>query len=170
MQVLRILGIDPGTAITGYGCIQVKGSHLEMLTCGVIRTRADWQAAARLRVLHDRLSALIREYQPDVVAVEQLFFNTNVTTALAVGQARGVVLLTVAQSDIPVFEYTPLQVKQVVTGQGRAAKQQVGYMVKVLLGLPEIPRPDDATDALAVAICHAHLGTEANRLLKYGRS
>ena len=134
---------------------------------GTIRTKAGEDMATRLSVLHGGLSKLIRTASPDVVAVEQLFFNTNVTTALAVGQARGVILLAVAQGGIPLVEYTPLQVKQTITGNGRATKQQVGFMVKAVLKLDKVPKPDDVSDALAIAICHAHLGTTLNRLAQY---
>ncbi|NMB24349.1 MAG: crossover junction endodeoxyribonuclease RuvC [Firmicutes bacterium] len=155
---MLILGIDPGTGITGYGLISAEGNRLRAEDYGVIRTKVGEETSQRLCVLHDSLNELIEKAKPDVVAVEQLFFNTNVTTALAVGQARGVILLTAAQAGVSVAEYTPLQVKQTVTGQGRATKQQVGFMVKALLNLEAIPRPDDASDALAIAICHAHMG------------
>ncbi len=156
--MVLILGIDPGTGTTGYGVIVAQGSRLRSMDYGAIRTKAGEEMSERLCVLHDSLKDLIKAVNPDVVAVEQLFFNTNVATALAVGQARGVILLTAAQAGIPLAEYTPLQVKQTVTGHGRATKQQVGFMVKALLNLETIPRPDDAADALAIAICHAHMG------------
>jgi crossover junction endodeoxyribonuclease RuvC len=125
--------------------------------------------ATRLSVLHGEMCGLIQDANPDIVAVEQLFFNTNVTTALAVGQARGVILLAIAQAGIPMAEYTPLQVKQTVTGNGRATKQQVGFMVKTLLKLESVPSPDDASDALAIAICHAHLGLTLDRFARYAK-
>ncbi|MGI6036682.1 MAG: crossover junction endodeoxyribonuclease RuvC [Limnochordia bacterium] len=153
-----ILGIDPGTALTGYGVVASDQRKLHPLTYGVIRTRADLDQAQRLRQIYDALEALIDKYHPGVVVVEQLFFNKNIRSALAVGQARGVAILAGAQAGLPVEEYTPLQVKQALTGQGRADKEQVAYMVKILLGLRETPKPDDVTDALAVAITHAHLG------------
>lgn len=156
---MRIIGIDPGTAIMGFGIIDVNGQNLSVITYGVIRTFPDKTTAERLLDIHQGLEELMQKYEPDCMAVEQLFFNRNTTTAMTVGQARGVVLLTAAEAGIPVYEYTPLQVKQSVTGEGRADKHQVGFMVRVLLHLSEIPRPDDVADALAVAICHAHTGS-----------
>ena len=166
---MRILGVDPGTAITGYGLIEVEGSRLTATDYGTLRTKAEQEMAARLSVLHGEMCGLIQDANPDIVAVEQLFFNTNVTTALAVGQARGVILLAIAQAGIPMAEYTPLQVKQTVTGNGRATKQQVGFMVKTLLKLESVPSPDDASDALAIAICHAHLGLTLDRFARYAK-
>lgn len=151
-----ILGIDPGTAITGFGLIAKEGNHLRQITFGVIRTSPDIKMPLRLRKIHQELRLVIEEYRPDVMAVEQLFFNKNVRTALAVGQARGVVLMTGAEAGLEIIEYTPLQVKTAVVGYGRAEKVQVQEMVRMLLCLREIPKPDDAADALAIAICHAH--------------
>ena len=151
-----ILGIDPGTAITGYGVLSQDGNHLRRITFGAIRTKADQPIAARLLQLYQQLGQLIQEYHPEAIAVEELFFNKNVRTALAVGQARGVILLAAEAAGVPISEYTPLQVKQAVVGYGRAEKIQVQEMVRVLLCLPQIPKPDDAADALAIAICHAH--------------
>lgn len=151
-----ILGIDPGTAITGYGVVSHQGNHLKYIACGVIRTEAKLPTAARLIEIHRQLGELISYYRPDAAAVEELFFNKNVTTALTVGQARGVILLALATAGLPIAEYTPLQVKQAVVGYGRAEKNQIQEMVRMLLCLPEIPKPDDAADALAIAICHAH--------------
>lgn len=151
-----ILGIDPGTAIMGYGLIEKKGHQITPLTYSCWRTPANTPLAERLLKLYQRLEEFILEYRPDHLAVEELFFNRNTTTALAVGHARGIVLLAAAQQGIPVYEYTPLQVKQAVAGYGKAEKQQVQMMVRALLGLKEIPKPDDAADALAIAICHAH--------------
>jgi len=151
-----ILGIDPGTAITGYGVIAQQGNHLRRISDGVVRTSAQLSVAARLNEIFDRIRQIIREFQPDAVAVEELFFNTNVRTALAVGQARGIILLAAEQAGLEIAEYTPLQVKQAVVGYGRAEKGQVQEMVRTLLCLREIPKPDDAADALAIAICHAH--------------
>jgi crossover junction endodeoxyribonuclease RuvC len=151
-----ILGIDPGTAITGYGVVRQEGNHLKQLACGAIRTAADLPLPDRLHQIHLELKRLITEFQPDVVAVEELFFNKNVRTVMAVGQARGVVLLSAVTAGLAVAEYTPLQVKLAVVGYGRAEKAQVQEMVRVLLCLREIPKPDDAADALAIAICHAH--------------
>lgn len=152
-----ILGIDPGTATTGYGVIAFRsGRSSRVLDYGPIRTASSTPLPARLNTIHTEISRLIGLHRPDVVAVEALFFSRNASSALAVGQARGVGLLAAAQAGLPVFEYTPQQVKQAVTGQGNAAKEQVGYMVKLLLTLTEIPTPDDVADALAVALCHAH--------------
>lgn len=152
---MRVLGIDPGTALTGYGVIDAGGA-LVPLESGVIRTPARAEEGLRLAEIHRAVQRLIATHRPRVVAVERVYFNKNVQSALAVGQARGVVLLAAAQAGVPVAEFTPLEVKQAVSGQGGAAKGQVGYMVRVILGLPAVPRPDDAADALAVAICCAH--------------
>ena len=151
-----IFGIDPGTATTGYGVISVVGNRFKMIDCGVILTPAGMDMEKRLEMLYDKLGQLLDLYQPDHAAVEELFFNQNITTAITVGQARGVILLCCAKRNIPVFEYTPLQSKQALVGYGRADKKQMQQMVKVFLGLPEVPKPDDAADALAMAICHAH--------------
>lgn len=151
-----ILGVDPGTAITGYGLIRDLGNKIEVIEYGCIRTSPKSCLANRLRKINEELEKLIRNYQPQVAAVEDLFFNKNVRTALAVGQARGVVLLTAAKAGVEVREYTPLQVKQALVGYGRAEKHQVQYMVKMLLSLEEAPEPDDVADALAIAICHAY--------------
>lgn len=153
---MLILGIDPGTAITGYGVIAHEGNHLRRVTYGVVRTEANLPMPARLRQIHQEIVAIIDQYQPAVVAVEELFFNKNVRTALSVGQSRGVILLAAESAGLEIAEYTPLQVKQSVVGYGRAEKLQVQEMVRMLLCLTEIPKPDDAADALAIAICHAH--------------
>jgi crossover junction endodeoxyribonuclease RuvC len=153
---MLILGIDPGTAIMGYGLVAQQGNRLKQIDHGVIRTEATLPLAARLLKLYRGLEGLIQEYRPDAVAVEELFFNKNTRTALAVGQARGVILLAAAQAGLEIAEYTPLQVKQGVVGYGRAEKLQIQEMVKLLLCLSELPKPDDAADALAIAICHAH--------------
>lgn len=151
-----ILGIDPGTAITGYGLISYQGNHLKHIGYGVIRTLPKQSPAQRLKQLYQELQAIIVQCRPDVMAIEELFFNRNVTTALAVGQARGVIILAAANLDLEIAEYTPLQVKQAVVGYGRAEKQQIQEMVRILLCLPGLPKPDDAADGLAIAICHAH--------------
>ena len=153
---MRILGIDPGLATLGYAIIDKQGNTFRALAYGCFRTEAGLPVEQRLLSLYRDTDRLIKEWQPRVMAVEQLFFNRNVTNAFLVGQARGVCLLAAAQNGCPVAEYTPLQVKQAVVGNGRAAKQQVGAMVRVLLNLAEIPRPDDAADALAVALCHGN--------------
>ncbi len=153
---MRIMGIDPGTATTGFGLLEHEGSRLHLLEYGVIRTEPGVPDAERLLQIHREVEALLKNYRPEVIAVEELFFNKNSRTVLAVGQARGVVMLAAAQADLQVEEYTPLQVKMAVVGYGRAEKRQVQEVVKVLLGLNRPPQPDDAADALAVAICHAH--------------
>ena len=148
--------MDPGTATTGYGVVEQNGNDLKALVSGVIRTRADQPTPERLQVIHRELQALATEWQPDEAAVEELFFSRNVQTAMSVGQARGVAILALADAGLEVAEYTPLAIKQAVTGYGSADKAQMQEMMKMLLGLSEIPRPDDAADALAVAICHLH--------------
>jgi len=157
---VRILGIDPGTALSGFGVIE-GGHQPRALDYGAIRTPAGMPEAERLLHIHARVRELITALEPDVLAVEQVFFNKNTRTALAVGQARGVVLLAAAQAGVPVREYTPLEVKLAVTGQGRADKRQVGYMIRMLLGLDAVPQPDDVADALAVALtCLQTMSTE----------
>lgn len=160
-----IMGLDPGTATCGYGIIETSGRTANRLSCiayGAIRTRPETALPIRLQKIHENLQTLLQEYKPEGLAVEELFFSKNASSALAVGQARGICLLVAAQQAIPVSEYTPLQVKMALTGNGRAAKEQVAYMVRILLSLPQVPTPDDAADALAVAICHAHsLGTKS---------
>lgn len=151
---MRVLGIDPGIAITGYGLIEDRGGDLEALAYGDIRTPAGDPLPVRLRELYEALRSLIQRYRPDVAAIERVFFGRNVTTAFAVGQARGVALLALAQAEIPVYEYTPANVKQALVGYGHAPKAQIQAMIRMLLRLPQIPRPDDVSDALAVAICH----------------
>jgi crossover junction endodeoxyribonuclease RuvC len=151
------LGIDPGIALTGYGIIEEKDDgSLYVINFGVIRTSADLSQADRLVHLYQRIKSIILLHQPDTGAVEKLFFERNVRTALNVGQARGVTLLVMAESGLQISEYTPLEVKQAVAGYGGADKNQVQQMVKTILELETIPRPDDAADALAVAICHIH--------------
>ncbi len=150
------LGIDPGIATTGFGVIHVTGNKMKLIDVGVILTPAGMALPERLRMLAQDLRALIVKHTPTTMAVEELFFNTNVKSALIVGQARGAILLTAAQLNLPVYSYTPLAVKMAVCGYGRADKRQVQDMVKRLLSLPAIPKPDDAADAAAIAICHAH--------------
>ncbi|MBM3150961.1 MAG: crossover junction endodeoxyribonuclease RuvC [Chloroflexi bacterium] len=150
-----VLGIDPGTATTGYGLVREgRDGSLEMVAFGVVQTPAGESAHRRLATLYHRLQEILLLHRPDSVAVEKLFFQRNVSTALAVGQARGVAMLAIAEAGLDVFEYTPNEVKQAVAGYGSAGKRQVQEMVRTLLVLPEIPRPDDAADALAVAITH----------------
>lgn len=149
-----ILGIDPGIADTGYGVIKkLSGGRLECIDYGSIKTKAKTELIDRLDILHQELGAIIRKYRPALAAVEELFFCNNAKTALMVGQARGAILLAIKGGNIPLIEFTPLQVKQAVSTYGQAGKSQVQKMVKMLLGLKEIPKPDDAADALAIAIC-----------------
>jgi len=148
-----ILGIDPGIADTGYGVIKSEGSKLTCLAYGSIKTDSKLDLISRLDILHRTLDKIIKKYQPDLAAIEQLFFNKNVRTALIVGQARGVVLLTLKQNKLTIVDYTPSQVKSAVSAYGQASKLQVQKMVKLILNLKELPKPDDAADALAVAIC-----------------
>ncbi|MEK9130149.1 MAG: crossover junction endodeoxyribonuclease RuvC [Patescibacteria group bacterium] len=150
-----ILGIDPGLAITGYGIInkaEDKSQEIKLIDYGCIFTDLKLSTTERLEKIHCELTKILKKYQPDRVAVEKIFFAKNTKTALSVGEARGVILLTIEQKKIPFFEFTPLQVKQAVTSYGRATKQQIQQMVKIILNLKEIPKPDDAADALAIAI------------------
>ena len=151
-----ILGVDPGTAITGYGILQSDGDALKMIAYGTITTPSTWKMPRRLEAIHRELVALIAQHQPTDAVIERLFFSKNVRTALSVGQARGVALLAAAQAGLTIHEYTPLEIKQAVVGYGRAEKAQIQQMVKLLLQLDFVPQPDDAADALAIAICHAH--------------
>jgi len=152
-----ILGIDPGIADTGYGVIKKDGNNnLECITYGSIKTKAHTELSDRLNILNQELNKIIKKYKPEKFAVEELFFCKNVKTALTVGQARGVILLTARQNNLPINEHTPLQVKQAVSAYGKASKLQVQKMVKLILNLKEIPQPDDAADALAVAICSSN--------------
>jgi crossover junction endodeoxyribonuclease RuvC len=153
---LRVLGIDPGTAITGYGVIEGEGDNLALVTYGAITTSPQQPRPERLQQIYRQLQALIVEWQPESAAVEELFFSKNARTALAVGHARGVALLALTDAGLPIQEYKPAEVKQAVAGYGGAPKEQIQGMVQLLLNLDEIPRPDDAADALAVAICHFH--------------
>ena len=153
---MKILGIDPGTAIMGYGLVEENHKGLTSLTYGCLRTEKGQPAAARLLKLFLGLEELLGRLKPDGVAVEKLFFASNAKTALSVGEARGAILLCAARAEVKIAEYTPLEVKQAVTGYGRAEKKQVQQMVMTLLKLKEIPKPDDAADALALAICHLH--------------
>ena len=152
---MLILGIDPGTARTGYGFIETDGDNLSVISFGCITTPKEETKSARLALLHAQLLELIKEFKPDELAVEMLFFNKNTMTALTVGEARGVILLAAELNKVPIFEYTPLQVKESLSGYGRASKQEVKEMVKMHLGLEKIKGPDDVADALAIAICHS---------------
>jgi len=154
---MLVLGLDPGLATTGYGIVRESASgELSAVEYGTIVTSARQALPQRLLELDRQLGRLIVMHQPDVVAVEQMFFGRNVTTALVVGQARGVAILNAARAGLPVFEYKPVEVKQAITGYGNAGKTQVQEMVRMLLNLDRVPRPDDAADAIAVAICHLH--------------
>ncbi len=154
---MLVIGIDPGTATTGYGLVRSEDDgSLTVVDYGVILTPANAAMPERLMELHRRLTEILLLHRPDSGAVEKLFFARNVTNAISVGQARGVILLTLAENHTPIAEYTPMEIKQAVAGYGGAEKNQVQQMVQALLSLPELPRPDDAADALAVAICHAH--------------
>lgn len=151
-----ILGLDPGTATTGYGVIRMTNFKISCVAYGAIITKPDMDMPQRLSVIYDDLGQIIRQYHPDEVAVEKLYFGKNITTGISVGQARGVLLLRLAQENLLIGEYTPMQVKQALVGFGHAEKKQIQYMVQNFLKLPELPKPDDAADALAIAICHAH--------------
>ncbi len=160
-----ILGIDPGYATIGYGVIRKEGAALSAIDYGVIQTPKEESIPVRLAMLDEALTAIIDKFRPDVVSVEELFFNTNITTGIKVAQARGVILLCAIKKCGRLYEYTPLQIKQALTGNGRAEKHQVQYMVKALLRLDKIPKPDDVADALAAAVCHASFGEYAQRIL-----
>lgn len=148
-----ILGIDPGTATTGYGIIKSKGSAIEMMDCGCIKTEVKTSLCERLNIIYDYTLGLIKKYKPQKMAVEELFFFKNAKTAISVSHSRGVVMLAGVKSGLEIFEYTPLEVKIALTGYGKADKTQIQKMVKVILGLKDIPKPDDASDALAIAVC-----------------
>lgn len=149
-----ILGVDPGIAIVGYSIVECKGNHFKPIEYGCITTDSKLLFPDRLKIIYDELSQVIDKYNPEDLAIEELFFNKNVKTAIKVGQARGVAILAAVNKGLRIYEYTPLQIKQSVVGYGRAEKHQVQEMVKMLLNLKEIPKPDDAADALAVGICH----------------
>lgn len=151
-----ILGIDPGVAIVGYGIIECSGNSFKALEYGAVITEAGTPFPERLKIIYEEISCIIEEYSPEDLAIEELFFNKNVKTAIKVGQARGVEVLAAANKGLDIYEYTPLQIKQGVVGYGRAEKVQVQEMVKMLLNLSEKPKPDDVADALAVALCHGY--------------
>lgn len=162
-----ILGIDPGYAIVGFGVISYNGSRFKVLEYGAITTDKNTPFPERLNEIYDGMNYLLDKYQPSAISIEKLYFNTNTTTAISVAQARGVCVLAGVKHGVEIAEYTPLQVKMAVTGYGRAEKHQIMEMTKTLLSLKEIPKPDDAADALAIAICHAHTsGSIAARLGK----
>ena len=161
-----ILGIDPGTATTGFGIIRVVGNSIKPVDYGVISTPAGVPMEQRLVMIYEQIHQIIETWKPEQVAIEELFFNKSISTGITVGQARGVLLLACAQKGLEVHEYTPLQVKQALVGNGRAEKKQVQFMVKTFLGLREVPKPDDAADALAIAICHTHHNQTKTRSIK----
>ncbi|MEG1929850.1 MAG: crossover junction endodeoxyribonuclease RuvC [Anaerovorax sp.] len=165
---MRILGIDPGYAILGYGVIDVKGNHFSVCAYGAVETDSKMSMPDRLKHLYFQLMEIIKEYQPDQASIEELFFNTNVKTAILVGQARGVAIVACANSGLEIYEYTPLQIKQGLVGYGRAEKKQVQSMVKTILHLKEVPKPDDTADALAAAICHGHSLEYYKKMKKMG--
>ena len=156
---MRILGIDPGIATIGFGVIESDRNSLKLVNCGVISTPAHTSLSSRLEQIYDDMGELLALFKPDAVSVEELFFNTNITTGIAVAHGRGVILLACRKAGVEVFEYTPLQVKQAVVGYGRAEKKQVMDMVRRICNLPAPPKPDDAADAVALAICHARSAT-----------
>lgn len=154
MQTMIALGIDPGTALCGYGIVRAVGDDMELVTCGAISTPAKTPLEIRLLKIYNELTALIREFKPEQAAIEKLYFSRNTTTALSVGHARGVAMLAVVQANLKLGEYSPNEIKQAVAGYGGADKYQMQQMVRVLLRLDDVPKPDDAADAVAVAICH----------------
>ena len=156
---MRVLGIDPGIATIGFGVVETEKNRHKLIKCGVISTPAHPSLSSRLEQIYDDMLSILELFQPDAVSIEELFFNTNITTGIAVAHGRGVILLACRKAGVQVFEYTPLQVKQSVVGYGRAEKRQVMDMVKRLCQLPAAPKPDDAADAVALAICHARSAT-----------
>ncbi|MBE7040161.1 MAG: crossover junction endodeoxyribonuclease RuvC [Ruminococcaceae bacterium] len=160
-----IMGIDPGIAIVGYGVLEYKSNRFSVIDYGAVTTKAGEKLSDRLRDIYESINILIERFSPDAFAIEELFFNTNVKTAITVAHGRGVAMLAASSQNLPIFEYTPLQVKQAVSGYGRADKQQIQRMVKSLLCLDSVPKPDDVADALAVAICHAHTA-KYSRMIK----
>lgn len=162
-----ILGIDPGIAIVGTGVVEYENNKFRVLYYDAVTTKAHTPLEERIQLVYEGVSTLMDTFRPDALSMEELFFNNNATTAFSVGQARGVVLLAASQRKIPVFSYTPLQVKQAITGYGRADKNQVQQMVKSFLNLRAVPKPDDVADALAMAICHAHSYGYNSLLSKY---
>ena len=155
---MRILGIDPGYAIVGYGVLEFDNVRFKTVNYGAITTKPETPFDKRLEEIYTDMCKVLDTFKPDCMSIEKLYFNTNTTTAIDVAQARGVIVLSAAQRDVPIFEYTPLQVKKAVTGYGAAEKHQVQEMTKNILGLKVIPKPDDTADALAMAICHGHTG------------
>lgn len=161
---MRVFGIDPGSERTGYGCVETDGSHHRIVVCGAISSPALASFPDKLLRIHRQLTAILEECRPDSVAIEDLFHSVNVRSALKLGHARGVAMLAAVEAGVPVFEYTPAEIKRAVVGYGRADKPQVQHMIKLILGLAEVPSPHDAADALAVAICHVHAMPPARAL------
>ena len=161
---MRILGVDPGFAITGYSIIDYIGNKFNLETSGAILTEAKTSFPLRLEKINKELDNIIKMYKPDAMAIEELFFNNNAKTAINVAQARGVILITARQNNVDIYEYTPLQVKQAVTGYGRADKIQVQRMVRMILNVEKLPKLDDTTDSMAMAICHAHSAKFSEKL------
>ena len=156
---MRILGIDPGYAIVGYGILDYSNTKFKVVDFGAITTPAGMDFNKRLELIYDQMMLLFTKYNPEAMAIEKLFYNTNAKTVIDVAQARGVIMLSAQKNNVPTFEYTPLQVKQSVVGYGRAEKKQVQEMTKIILHLESVPKPDDTADALAMAVCHAHTGS-----------
>ena len=156
---MRILGIDPGYGITGFGLVEAQRGQFQLLRCGAITTPAGMDFSARLEIIYEDMKELLEVAKPDVVAIEELFFGQNVTTGIGVAQSRGVILLAIRQAGLEVFQYKPMQVKQAVVGYGNATKHQVQDMTKRLLRLQAMPKPDDAADAIAIALCHGRSAT-----------
>lgn len=161
---MRVIGFDPGTATTGYGVVEIKSSRLHYIAHGVIETPPKEFFAERLKTIYEEARRLLALYQPDAVTIERLYFKQNVTTGITVAQARGVLALAAVQAGKPISEFSPTEVKTAITGYGKADKRQVQEMIRILLNLEAIPRPDDAADALALAICHAQTGVVQERL------
>ena len=164
---MRILGIDPGYGITGFGLVDAQRGQFQLLRCGAITTPAGMDFSARLEIIYEDMRQLLEVAKPDAVAIEELFFGQNVTTGIGVAQSRGVILLAIRQAGLPVYQYKPMQVKQAVVGYGNATKHQVQDMTKRLLHLQAMPKPDDAADAIAIALCH---GRSATSLLAQAQS
>lgn len=163
---MRILGIDPGYAIVGYGVLDYQNNKFSVVDFGAITTPAGMDFNRRLEIIYDEMEVIIKRHKPEAMAIEKLFYNTNAKTVIDVGQARGVIMLAAQKNQLPAFEYTPLQVKQSVVGYGRAEKKQVQEMTRIMLHLDSVPKPDDTADALAMAICHAHTGSSLMNKLK----
>ena len=165
---MRVFGIDPGSDRTGYGCIDSDGRRHQLVGCGAVRAGDGATFPEQLLIIYRELRALLEEHRPECVAIESIFYATNARSALKLGHARGVAMLAAIESGVTVVEYTPAEIKRAVVGYGRAEKPQVGQMVKLLLGLDAIPKPHDAADALAVAICHLHAGTAMRKAVTKG--